>query len=111
MGFDGGGLGTVRPTSAGHARARREVLQVQSSIDTRRFPEIRFGIRYILRDSAGAVWGNACRGGTGGTLLVDAVWEDGVGFASRIGGWLSRGGARCASLPLATFFDPSGVLI
>ena len=71
MGFDGGGLGTVRPTSAGHARARREVLQVQSSIDTRRFPEIRFGIRYILRDSAGA--GAFAGGGSLQTLLVSAV--------------------------------------
>ncbi len=37
------GLGTARPTSAGHARARREVgrlvLQAPSSLATRRFPE------------------------------------------------------------------------
>ncbi len=47
---DGGGLRTVRPTSAGHARARREVgrlvLQPPSSIAPCRLPEIRFGKRY-----------------------------------------------------------------
>ena len=48
-----------------------------------------------LQGCAGA--GAFAGGGSLQTLLVDAVWEEGAGFAFRIGGWLSRGGARCAS--------------
>lgn len=41
-------------------------------------------------------------------LLMNTVCGEVVGFAFRMMGCMSMGGARCASLPLATSRDPSG---